>query len=99
MPCHGHAVHELLFVLRMNFGTLFDGRIDHLSRRHRRELVVPDTVTCDITAEEDASTAAKISGCWITNGRNGLVGIGYSAIDVIVSLPESAFKLQADLKG
>src|SRR5580698_7373763 len=94
-PAHRNTRFEFAQVLRMNPRALRHRYPDSLRGRQGPDLVRIRSPY--IGAEQHAFAGAAVVAGRITNRRYGQVRVGYSAIDVLVLLPEAALELKADL--
>src|ERR1700688_2094684 len=97
MPRDGDSVIELLWVLGMNLAAVIHRFPYALIRRHGGEL--HGIRTPDVRAQEHAFADAVKPGVRIGDGADGQIGVGDSAIDMLVFLPEAALELQTRLDG
>src|SRR5882762_1798787 len=95
MPGHGHTVLELLVVLRMDLAAVIDDSLYTLRRRHRRKF--HGSQAPNVGAQQHAFAAALKAGVWVADIHDRQIGVGDTAEDFFVFLPEAALELQSCL--
>src|ERR1700744_2528587 len=98
VPGNRRAIQELLFVLRVDFRTLLDGRPDLVFRGHRGEAKIGQAVAITIAAKQYGGTILEKAGRGIRDIGDRLIGIADAAIDAVIFLPKAALELHADLE-
>src|SRR5579859_6121374 len=97
MPGNGHAVVELLVVLRMDLAAVLDHLLYPLLRRHRGEFHGAEAP--DICAQQYPLARALKSGVRISDVHDRQVGVSNAAKNLLVLFPESSLELQPSLDG
>ena len=97
MPGDRDAIVEFAAVLRVDLRAVIERPLDPRVRRHRGELHCVHAP--DIRAEQHALAAVVKSIARVAYVHDRQVGIGDTAVDVIVLFPEAPLELQAHLDG
>src|SRR5215469_18683673 len=95
VPGDAYAAFELFRILRMDFGALFQRRLDLVLGREGGKIESRRTVAKNIAAQQHATTRPVIIVRGIADVGNGLVGISDAAINVVIFFPKAALEFQS----